>query len=119
VKPVKDRVVYIAGPMTGLPDYNYPAFEKAERDLIARGYLKHNIINPKEHAPAPKKQLSEREAHDFWLYCMRLSIRDLATECDTIYMLRGWGRSKGASLEWEIAHTLDMMKIYEDESELL
>ncbi len=74
-KQPKDRVVYIAGPMTGLPDYNYPAFEKAERDLTARGYLRQNIINPKDHAPAPKKQLSEQEARDLWLYCMRLSIR--------------------------------------------
>lgn len=35
--------LYIAGPMTGLPEFNYPAFMDAERRLIAAGY---EIENP-------------------------------------------------------------------------
>jgi hypothetical protein len=31
-------ILYIAGPMTGLPDYNYPAFEQARASLEAAGY---------------------------------------------------------------------------------
>lgn len=38
--------LYIAGPMTGLPDNNYPAFHEAARDLRARGY---EVANPAEH----------------------------------------------------------------------
>lgn len=30
-------VIYVAGPMTGLPDYNLPAFAAATFELDARG----------------------------------------------------------------------------------
>ncbi len=30
--------LYIAGPMTGLPDFNYPAFEEARAQLESEGY---------------------------------------------------------------------------------
>ena len=36
-------IVYIAGPMTGLPDLNYPAFNAAEEALTAAG---HAVLNP-------------------------------------------------------------------------
>ena len=30
--------IYIAGPMSGLPDFNYPSFDRAEQDLAAAGF---------------------------------------------------------------------------------
>lgn len=37
--------LYIAGPMTGLPDLDFPAFHEAAAKLRAQG---HEVINPAE-----------------------------------------------------------------------
>ena len=42
--------VYIAGPMTGLPDFNYPAFNAAAAKLRALGL---EVLNPAENPPPP------------------------------------------------------------------
>ena len=36
--PEAARRLYVAGPMTGLPDHNYPAFAEAAARLRAVGY---------------------------------------------------------------------------------
>ena len=40
--PERPMRIYIAGPMTGLPDSNYPAFHAAEARLQALGHEPHN-----------------------------------------------------------------------------
>jgi hypothetical protein len=45
---------------------------------------------------------------------MRRDIPLLCT-CDAIYMLQGWGASKGATLEYVIATRLGMETMYEEE----
>lgn len=36
--------VYLAGPMTGLPDFNYPAFNAEEKRIRALGYIVETTI---------------------------------------------------------------------------
>lgn len=38
--------VYVAGPMTGIPDFNYPAFNAVADQLRAQGY---EVENPADH----------------------------------------------------------------------
>jgi hypothetical protein len=86
-------VVYIAGPMTGIPDYNYPAFNEAERQLRAAG---HEPLNPARRGLRPG-----------WTYgdYLRHAIRDVLL-ADAIAALPGWMRSRGARLETDIAHAI-------------
>jgi hypothetical protein len=42
---VEPSVVYIAGPISGIPEYNFPAFYEAE-DLIRMVYPNSLILNP-------------------------------------------------------------------------
>lgn len=42
---MKERRIYISGPMTGLPDFNFPAFHDAAARLRERG---HEVANPAE-----------------------------------------------------------------------
>lgn len=87
---------YIAGPMTGLPDYNYPAFQAAAAKLRAEG---EDVRSPTENDDG-----SQGKPWDFY---MRAGIRQLL-ECDAIYLLPGWENSTGACLEYDIAWALRM-----------
>jgi len=89
------KTLYIAGPMSGLPEFNYPAFFAAEKRLREAGYP---VLNP-----------ARREARDDWTWIdyMRPAIRDVSN-CDGIALLPGWERSKGARVERFIAQNLDL-----------
>lgn len=89
------KKIYIAGPMTGLPELNFPAFHAAAQELRAAG---HDVINPAEINPDPGTA---------WEDCMRADIAQLVT-CDAIFLLPGWERSRGASLEHHIARELGL-----------
>ena len=89
--------VYIAGPMTGYPEFNYPAFYAAARKLEQLG---HEPINP--------ARAEGREGCKTWLDYMRPALRDIA-DCDGIAYLDGWGESRGASLEVYIGKSLDIV----------
>ena len=87
--------IYIAGPMSGLPDYNYPAFNAAAEQLRAAGWV---VENPAENEPP---------ACGTWAGWMRLGIAQLI-RCDAVALLPGWSTSRGAMLEHYIALQLGL-----------
>lgn len=93
--------VYIAGPMTGLPELNFPAFHAAAADYRKRGC---HVENPAEINPDPSME---------WADAMRADIPRLLT-CDTIVLLPGWGNSRGALLELHIAREVGMAITWAD-----
>lgn len=89
------KKIYIAGPMSGMKDFNYPAFNAEAKALREAG---HHVENPAENPDPPCKS---------WQAYMRMAIAQLIT-CDTIRMLPGSENSKGAVLELHIAMSLGM-----------
>lgn len=87
------KKVYLAGPMSGLPDNNYPAFNAEAARLRALGYL---VENPAENT---------RPECGSWQGWMRLSIRQMLT-CDIVALLPGWRNSRGAVIEYNLAQKL-------------
>lgn len=87
--------LYLAGPMTGIKDLNFPAFHAEAARLRALG---HTVINPAEINP---------DVGADWVACMRADIAELVT-CDSVAMLEGWTASRGARLEYHIALELGM-----------
>lgn len=85
--------IYISGPMSGLPEQNFPAFHAAAAQLRAAG---HQVINPAE---------INEDTTLSWEQCLRADIKALC-DCDVIAMLPGWENSKGAHLEVHVAHRL-------------
>lgn len=83
--------VYICGPMSGLPEYNYPAFNAEAARLRAIGY---HVENPAEN---PKQ--------DTWQDYMRQAVRQMMT-CDAVALLPGWHDSRGALIENGLAVSL-------------
>jgi len=89
------RCIYLSGPMTGMPDLNFPAFNAEAARLRALGY---DVINPVEVNPDPAAP---------WHECMRKDLMALL-QCDTIALLDGWEKSAGAHLEMHVAHRVGM-----------
>lgn len=92
------KVVYVSGPMTGLPDFNFPAFNAAAASLRAKG---HQVVNPAE------LDVQDAGKPMQWSDYLRRDIRALM-DCEAIYMLDGWANSKGARLEHHIAQQLGL-----------
>lgn len=88
--------VYLAGPMTGLPEFNFPAFNAEAAILRAQALT---VINPAEHGIVEGAEWADYLRHD---------IAGLAS-CERIHLLRGWENSKGARLEVYIAQQLGMV----------
>ncbi|POR54555.1 uncharacterized protein DUF4406 [Paraburkholderia eburnea] len=87
--------LYIAGPMTGYAELNFPAFHTEARRLRELGF---EIVNPAELNPDKGAE---------WLDCMRADIKQLV-DCDGVALLQGWEQSRGASLECHIARSLGL-----------
>ena len=86
--------IYLSGPMTGLADFNFPAFNAEATRLRALG---HEVVNPAELNP---------DSDAPWHECMR---RDLAA------LLEGWQKSSGAHLEMHVAHRVGMPILFANE----
>lgn len=89
--------LYIAGPMTGLPELNFPAFFDAEAELKRAGFA---VLNPADRAGRTEGMP--------WSWYLRRGLRDV-TEADGIALLPGWENSRGAQLEVHVAKGLHMM----------
>lgn len=90
--------VYISGGITGIPDYK-ERFAQAEAELMARGF---GVVNP-ARIDIPCLSWEEYMHIDLWLL----------KQCDAVYMLKGWGKSKGASQERATAEELHKIIWYE------
>ncbi|MDQ0735314.1 DUF4406 domain-containing protein [Arthrobacter agilis] len=93
--PSSPTTLYLAGPMSGLPDFNYPAFHEAAAKLRAAGYT---VLNPAEN-PKPEPET--------WQGYMRLAIAQLI-QADGIALLPGWEVSRGAMVEYTLAVDLEL-----------
>lgn len=84
--------LYIAGPMSGYPEFNYPAFREAETRLRGLGY---DVLNP-----------ADNKADD-WVGYMRAGLRQVI-DADAIAVLPDWQCSRGARIEVELACSLGL-----------
>lgn len=89
--------LYISGPMTGIHDLNYPAFQAAAERLPGQGVT---VISPHEIVPHGAAPWS-------WQQHMRADLAALLT-CDVVVLLPGWKHSRGAQLEKTVAEAIGL-----------
>lgn len=97
--------VYLAGPMSGIPQFNYPAFHAAAQDLRDKGL---DVVSPAE-IDTPEEQeafLASPDGLDWpgvartWGEILAGDVKMLADNgIEAIVVLPGWENSKGARLE--------------------
>lgn len=102
------RRLYVAGPMTGLPEFNFPAFAAAATALRGAGY---DVVAPNE-VPLPcgcMGDLDRRCAGEHtWAQYVRADLIAFLAHADGVALLPGWENSRGAKLERHIAVELEM-----------
>lgn len=82
--------LYLAGPMTGINDFNYPAFDTTAAKLRDAGF---EVVSPTQNG-------LPRNAP--WSHHMRADI-PMVLGCEGVALMEGWQRSEGAQLEHKIA----------------
>lgn len=115
--PMKDaaRVVYLAGPMTGVLHYNYEAFAEMTENLRMQGFF---VFNPAEqdissgfnpigcHGGESKAELKEK---GFDLRkALAADLDFIAQAADIVAVLPGWEGSKGVAAEIALADALGL-----------
>jgi hypothetical protein len=104
------KPLYIAGPMTGIPQFNFPAFHEAAARLRSAGYA---ILSPAElddPATAAAAMASPDGAPgsgctngETWGDFLARDVKMVADESCGVVLLSGWERSRGARLETFVA----------------
>lgn len=120
-----EKKYYLAGPMSGYENYNYPAFADTAAMLRGSGLQiesPHELPWPDGHETMPLEKL--------WADMMKKSGK-MMRGCDGIILMQGWPASKGARKElstalvagwpvWFISETgmiVNMNKIEKEESD--
>lgn len=97
--------IYLAGPMTGYDQYNFPAFDEYARKLRLLG---HSVWNPADNDrqngfdptlgvdAVPHFTLAECMADDLRAVCL----------ADAVAVMPGWRESRGVNLEVYVARYL-------------
>lgn len=117
---MRKKRIYIAGPMRGYEDYNYPAFYLAADTIRSTPELDRiwHVCNPAEIGNdfAPLKEHFDQSSD----LLKRLMEFELATvkSCDAILLLRGWEKSEGARAELRVAID-NNLEIYTQDSGVL
>lgn len=98
----KNQIVYLSGPMTGLPDYNREAFNMRAESFRAQGYI---VNNPAD--------ISVRHGTDkSYEFYLRRSLRMLL-DSDVMYIFGDITESKGVETELEVAKKVGIRTIWE------
>ena len=112
---VGDQTVNISGPMTGIEDFNFRAFDAASYKWKEKGF---DVINP----AALSRQKAEELGIEIGELCVRecamLDLVEIISRASHMFMLKGWEYSKGAKTEHALADWLGISVSYEVEESI-
>src|SRR5579859_7468596 len=116
MSPSPTKRIYLAGPMQGIPDFNFPRFNAVAKALRQGG---HEVFNPAEkdierhggtNIAVGNKSGSLEEAKKNHGFSLRQALHEdleyITLTADTIAMLPGWEKSNGAQAEHRTAVAL-------------
>jgi nucleoside 2-deoxyribosyltransferase len=106
--------IYLAGPMRGIPNFNFPQFDHAAALLRKYG---HEVFSPADHDrktcgmgieqnPTGDEALAARVDGFDIRKALAADLTFICLEADVIAMLPGWQKSKGATAELATAVAL-------------
>jgi hypothetical protein len=96
---IKMGTIYIAGPMTGLPDFNFPEFDRTAEWLRSIGFC---VISPAEHDREMGIDMENPPSLEQLKEAIMWDLQQVA-DSGAVYFMRGWENSKGARAEHALA----------------
>lgn len=111
--PKEAKRYYLAGKMSGLPQFNIPHFYRVAAKLRQDGW---KIINPAEEDSEILRDLGLRSldghlndivSHTSWGEVLGRDVTLVADKVDGIILMEGWEDSRGARLEAFVATLTD------------
>lgn len=93
------KSIYIAGPMQGVRNFNYPHFDEVASTLRLGGWRVENPVEIGNRFGTVKEIANDR---DLLAKVIEAEL-DAVAKCDAIYLLKGWHNSPGAKAELAVA----------------
>jgi Domain of unknown function (DUF4406) len=114
--------LYLAGPMTGYKDFNFPAFHKAANDLRNMG---HEVFNPaeKDIENYGSEEIFKGDGDTDVLKakggpslreCLAIDLDWICKHAEGIALMQGWEKSRGATAENATACAIGCVRIFQD-----
>jgi hypothetical protein len=108
--------IYLAGPMRGIPNFNFPAFDYAAHKLRNNGF---HVFSPAERdrdVHGDKLEDNPTGCEDTAAETVGFSLREalaadtewISLHADAIALLPGWENSSGANAELALAKALGL-----------
>jgi hypothetical protein len=112
--------IYLAGPMRGYKDFNFPLFNLYAKNLRAGG---HSVFNPAESdvtqwgvedlktATGDEGEVAKRlgyEGNTLARICFLKDTQYICKHADAVALMPGWEKSKGANAEKALAEALGL-----------
>ena len=122
MRPPLPSTAYLAGPMRGYLEFNFPAFRNAAQTLRKRGL---HVVSPHERDEDEGFDWTGTEGSDDDLKRAGFDIaRTLASDidliaaplCEGVVCLPGWDRSRGAQAEVVFARAIDKPVLFYEEA---
>lgn len=112
--------IYLAGPMRGYPNFNFPAFHAAQSLLESAG---HEVFSPAKADEArhgddfaavnPEGSVEKATENGFSLgVALSTDLTYICLQAEAIALLPGWEKSNGAQAEWATAKAMGLKFIY-------
>lgn len=106
--------IYLAGPMSGLPEFNFPAFDAGAKVLADQG---HEVFNPAENDRQKWGSMENIKKNANYRECLSDDLNWILHgngngPAEAIALLPGWEKSKGAAAELALARALGLFIIF-------
>lgn len=101
------HVIYLAGPMTGMPEHNAPAFQAERERLRGLGYFVRCPSEEMEHLNDEAAEKGNDWRSDAQMHALLAEdLRFITMEAQAVQVLPGWHLSRGARAEVAAAYAV-------------
>ena len=104
--------IYLAGPMRGYPEFNFPAFHAYAKTLRDQGY---EVFSPAEKG-MEKEVGAQYETLSFRRAVFLLDTDYICREAEAVALMPGWDKSSGARAEKALAEAIGLKIMYLEDS---